>query len=206
MLAWGLLPFGAFACWMWWRQGRPGVLGGPMAFEKALWLAYAIYAFLVLPLALALDPRLSPPLRLAFQLVAGWWWLRAVAELVLMYGFKAWKPPYGVGHNLLCMGLLVGAGSLAGAQLLPGQGPGAWLAPPWTGGDLHAWHYLWGMVLLLALESSYAVLFFLAREGDTAEVWYAHWGEPRFHRVMWWTRLNQLWALPLIAWTAWAMR
>lgn len=193
ILVWLWLPFLAFAVWMWQRQKDPSRLGGPIAFEKALWLAFAIYAFLVLPLAFALDARLSPDLRLAFQLVAVWWWFRAVAELVLMYGFKAWKPPYGVGHNLVCIGLLVGSGVAMWAHLPPSL----------NAADANAWRYLWGLALLLVLESSYAVMFFQAREGDTATIWYAHWGEARFHRVMWWTRINQCWALPLIGYTAW---
>lgn len=179
---------------MWYRQNHLGRLGGPMAFEKAIWLSFAIYGFIVLPTAFAFDARLSPDLRLAFQAVAAWWWFRVVAELVLMYGFHAWKPPYGVGHNLVCIGLLVGAGTLMQGHL-----------PAMLGAqDANAWRYLWGLALLLVLESSYAVMFFQARGGDTATIWYAHWGEDRFHKVMWWTRINQCWALPLIWYTAWA--
>lgn len=94
-----------------WRQNAPGSAGGDIAFVKALWLYCVIVFWYLLPAAWLLDTSLSRVARLACATLLASMVLRAVVELVMMYGFDSWKHDYGIGHDVasiaLCLVLAV---------------------------------------------------------------------------------------------------
>ena len=158
------------------KQNARGTRGGRISGPKVAWLFYAVFLwFLVCPLV-ALDAHVHPALRWVLGLFAGFMWLRGLAELYMLYVSKNWKPPYGVGHDVLCILLVLG--SLA-AQREHLRGP---LAP------VDVWGlWLVGLVLVtLVVEVVYASLFFHAVEGATTGeegIWFADEEQARFRRI-----------------------
>jgi hypothetical protein len=140
------------------------------------WLFYAVYLwFLVCPLV-ALDAAVHPALRTVLGLFAASMWLRGLAELYMLYVAKNWKPPYGVGHDVVCILLVLGGLALHRETL----------AGPLTPVD--AWALaLVGLVLVtLVVEVVYASLFFHAVEGATTGeegIWFADEEQARFRRI-----------------------
>lgn len=162
------------------RQNRPGRLGGPISRAKAVWLSYAVLLwFFVCPLV-ALDPAVMRPARLLLGAFGAFMWARGVAELLLLYVFKRWRPPMGVGHDLACL-VLLGAGAW-------------WLWPELSavGRPFDGWVLgLLGLVVVsLVCEVGFAWSFHVAVGGATHGdhgVWFASEDEPRFRAINRWT-------------------
>jgi hypothetical protein len=158
------------------KQNAQGARGGRISGPKVAWLFYAVYLwFLVCPLV-ALDAAVHPALRAVLGVFAASMWLRGLAELYMLYVAKNWRPPYGVGHDVVCI-LLVAGGLALHHETLAGP-----LAP------VDAWALaLVGLVLVtLVVEVVYASLFFHAVEGATTGeegIWFADEEQARFRRI-----------------------
>ncbi len=158
------------------KQNARGARGGRISGPKVAWLFYAVYFwFFVCPLV-ALEPNVSPAPRTVLGLFAAFMWLRGLAELYMLYVAKNWKPPYGVGHDVLCILLVLGGLAWQREHL---RGP---LTP------VDGWALaLVGLVLVtLVVEVLYATLFFQAVEGATTGedgIWFADEEQARFRRI-----------------------
>jgi len=167
------------------RQQRSGELGGRMAPAKAFWLGFAVFSWFVLPAVLALDAAVPLPFRWVLGVFAVSMWLRGVAEMVMLYAFKNWRPPYGIGHDLLSIGILaVGtAWQWASVQTLL-------VAPRQAGMSVWLVALLGVLTLSLALEVAYAYAFFAVVRGKTVGddgIWFASNDDPLFRRIVWTT-------------------
>ena len=150
------------------RQNRAGKLGGAISRPKQLWLAYAIFVWFFLSPILALEPNLMRSTRIILGSFSALMWIRGVAELVMMYGTKNWRPPYGITHDLLCIAVLVVLSALHR--------------------DLDPWSasFVGALIVSLCFETYYAFAFFRAVEGRTTGeegVWFASEDDPRFRRI-----------------------
>jgi hypothetical protein len=149
------------------RQNRKPKLGGAISRPKQLWLAYAIFAWFFLSPILAFEPSFTPAFRTVVASFSILMWVRGAAELVMMYGTKNWKPPYGMTHDAVCIALLIGL-----PFLYPLDPLGA--------------SYVAALVVSLCFELYYAFAFFRAVEGKTTGeegVWFASDDDPRFRRI-----------------------
>jgi hypothetical protein len=154
------------------RKSRGGRISPP----KLAWLLYAVFFwFFVCPLV-ALDAAVPSGVRQVLGVFAVSMWIRGLAELYMLYVSKSWKPPYGIGHDLVCIVLVIGGVALTHAQW---RGP---LAPVAVWGLA-----LVGLVLVsLVIEVLYAALFFQAVEGRTTGeegIWFADEEQARFRRI-----------------------
>lgn len=160
----------------WRRQNVRTGRGGRISPPKMAWLFYAIFLwFFLCPLA-ALEPGLHPGLRLVLGGFGAFMWLRGAAELYMLYVSHNWRPPYGIGHDVLCLVLVAGG---LGQDLLSRAGP----LPP-----LDTWaRWLLALVgVSLVIEVLYAALFFHAVEGRTTGedgIWFADEQQLRFQRI-----------------------
>jgi hypothetical protein len=162
------------------RQNRPGRLGGAISRAKAVWLSYAVYLWFFLCPLLALDPAVARPARLLLGAFAAFMWLRGVAELLLLYVFKRWQPPMGVGHDLACLLLLGGGAWWLGPELSVVARP----LDGWVLGLLAL------VVVSLLCEVGFAWRFHVAVAGATHGddgVWFASEDDPRFRAINLWT-------------------
>ncbi|MCK6550068.1 hypothetical protein L6R52_29810 [Myxococcota bacterium] len=157
-------------------QNTHGKLGGAISRPKQLWLGFTVYTwFCVCPL-LALDPAVNGALRGILGVFGASMWIRGIAELVMLYRTKNWRPPYGIGHDVLCVALVLG-GLILGRETIT---------------TLTSTLDLWTLALVaailvsLVLEIYYAYTFFHLVEGQTTGeegVWFAHEEDPRFVRI-----------------------
>lgn len=171
------------------RQNQKGGLGGRISRPKLLWLLYAVYLWFVVCPLLALDSAVPAPMRLILGVFAVVMWLRGVAELVMLYVTKNWRPPYGVGHDVFSMVVVV-------IGLLHYRDEWGSLQ-----GTLPLWTFALLLVLLasLAIETYYAAAFFRAVEGRTTGddgVWFADEDDARFRRI---NRITTAFNVPLYA-------
>ncbi len=162
-----------------------GAMGGRMSAPKALWLSWAVLAwFFVAPL-LAADAGVAPPLRKVLAVFGAWMWVRGVAELLLLYVFKAWKPPIGIAHDVTCIAILA-------AGLLLARGP-------FEGFDRWVYAFVAVLIASLCVEIAYAALFHGAVHGNTTGdggLWFADAHDPRFLFI---NRLTTFFNVPLYA-------
>jgi hypothetical protein len=102
-------------------------------------------------------------------------WLRGAAEMLMLYRFKNWRPPYGITHDALCIALLLGVL--------------AWHHDAFAAfGPLDAWGV--GLVVLLVVslcvEIHHAWSFHAAVSGRTMGeegVWFADDDDERFRKI-----------------------
>jgi len=92
----------------WWMQNHLRPVGGEIALQKALWLAEAILLWLVIPLFVITDSRTHVDVRRAFTVLLGLMLVRAVIELWMLYVAHIWSTWYGIVHDLICAGTLIG--------------------------------------------------------------------------------------------------
>ena len=158
------------------RQNQPGKLGGRISRAKMLWLLYVLYVWFLLCPALSFDEALRPSLRVLLRAVTVLMWTRGLAELAMMYVFKNWRPPYGIAHDLLCLGVL---------------GGGLWIyRDDWilcSGFDAWTLALLFCVEVTFLLETLYAAAFYrIVGEGTQGEeaIWFAPEGDPLFRRVV----------------------
>jgi hypothetical protein len=157
-------------------QNRQGTRGGRISPPKVAWLFYAVYFWFIVCPAVAMDPAVPSEARQVLGLFGASMWVRGAAEMYLLYVTRSWRPPYGIGHDVLCILLVLGGVAWHRARWL---GP---LAP----GDVWAL-VLIGLVLVsLVIEIVYAALFFHAVDGATTGeegVWFADEEHARFRRI-----------------------
>ena len=171
------------------KQNVLAAKGGRISPPKLAWLFYAVFLWFLLCPLVALEPALHPQLRVVLAGFGVLMWVRGVAELYMLYVSHNWRPPYGIGHDLLCIAYLLGGVSW---YALGQQGPLTRL-DLWT-------LALLGLVLVsLCVEVMYAALFFHAVEGRTTGedgIWFADEEQARFRRI---NRITTACNIPLYA-------
>jgi hypothetical protein len=163
----GTVPaFAAFGVSFYRKQAR-GDRGGAISRPKAFWLCFAVWCWFVVCPVVAWDASwMAPPLRWALGAFGVFMWLRGAVEMVMLYRTFNWRPPYGIGHDVACILLLLGVLG-AGLDTLRGmEGAG------------NAWALaLCGLVLVsLGVEIHHAWSFFHAVQGRTTGedgIWFA---------------------------------
>lgn len=172
-----LLALAALLGFLFWRkQNVQRSRGGRISPPKLAWLFYAIFLWFLLCPLVALDAAVEPHLRLVLGGFGTLMWVRGVAELYMLYVSHNWKPPYGIGHDVLCIVFLLGGLS--------------WYQFHRTGplSRLDAWALSLVSLVLVSLfvEVMYATLFFQAVEGHTTGedgIWFADEEQARFRRI-----------------------
>lgn len=155
------------------RQNRARTLGGRISRAKAAWLTFAVLFWLGVCPLLAFEPSLPPRWRIVLGVFGAQFWLRGLAELWMLYVSKNWRPPYGIGHDLFSLVLVI--------VMTLGYGAFPLDAPNLVG--LAATSLV---VISLVAETYYAWVFFGLVEGRTTGddgVWFADQEDPRFVRV-----------------------
>lgn len=173
------------------KQAGSSKMGGAISPPKMLWLAWAVGVWLFVVPVVALDPGVAPALRWTLGIFAAWMWLRGIAELVMMYVTKNWRPPYGIAHDVSCVVLLV---ALCVAQLDAMSGL--------SGYDLWVLALVIVVTASMVIETIYAVRFHEVVEGKTTgddAVWFADPDDPKFKRI---NRLTTILNVPLYAFIA----
>ena len=174
------------ASWFRARQNRAHVLGGKISNPKLLWLFFAIWFWLFECAVLAFEPALPSGYRIIFGVHAASMWLRGLAELVMLYVTRNWRPPIGIGHDVLCVVTVLGL-----ALALPLPLDSAW--------GLFAPALVVMLLFSLGVEVLYAALFFQAVEGKTTGekgIWFASEDEARFRRI---NRITTAFNVPQLA-------
>lgn len=185
-----LLALAALLGFLFWRkQNVRRARGGRISPPKLAWLFYAIFLWFLLCPVVALDPAVEPNLRGVLGGFGALMWVRGVAELYMLYVSFNWKPPYGIGHDVLCILFLLGGLS--------------WYQLHRTGplSRLDAWALSLVSLVLVSLfvEVMYATLFFQAVEGHTTGedgIWFADEEQARFRRI---NRITLACNIPLYA-------
>ncbi|MFL5353538.1 hypothetical protein [Archangium sp.] len=185
-----LLALAALLGFLFWRkQNVQRSRGGRISPPKLAWLFYAIFLWFLLCPLVALDAAVEPNLRGVLGGFGVLMWVRGGAELYMLYVSHNWKPPYGIGHDVLCIAFLLGGLS--------------WYQLHRTGplSRLDAWALsLLALVLVsLFVEVMYATLFFQAVEGHTTGedgIWFADEEQARFRRI---NRITLACNIPLYA-------
>ncbi|PTL83359.1 hypothetical protein [Vitiosangium sp. GDMCC 1.1324] len=173
----------------WHKQNVRRSRGGRISPPKLAWLFYAIFLWFLLCPLVALDSAVSPHLRVVLGGFGACMWMRGVAELYMLYVSHNWRPPYGIGHDVLCILLVLGG--LSWFQLHR-DGPLS---------RMDAWALSLVALVLVSLfvEVLYATLFFQAVEGHTTGeegIWFADEEQARFRRI---NRITLACNIPLYA-------
>ncbi|HEX8819897.1 MAG TPA: hypothetical protein VF794_08245 [Archangium sp.] len=158
------------------RQNVRKARGGRISPPKLAWLFYAIFLWFLLCPLVSLDTSIHPHLRMVLGAFGAFMWVRGVAELYMLYVSYNWKPPYGIGHDVLCI-LLV----LCGVSWFRLNHEG-----PLSRMDVWALSLLALVLVSLLVEVMYATLFFQAVEGHTTGddgIWFADEEQARFRRI-----------------------
>jgi hypothetical protein len=177
----GLTAFGI----RFYRKQKAGALGGAISRPKAFWLPFAIYLWFVVAGVMGLDPALPWSVRAPFLALAVSMWIRGAIEMVMLYGTKNWKPPYGIAHDVFTIGVMV----IVTGLWPPAVGQGVSLR---VGVALVMWVV---MVASLVLEIVHARTFFLVvgpRTMGAAGIWFADDEDPRFLAINRRTRLGNI--------------
>jgi hypothetical protein len=147
-------------------QNKGAWVGGEISWPKAFWLAYAIGAWYLAPLAFVLDPAVALPLKWVLGLHALVWWIRAPIELVMIYRLFNWTPVYGISHDAIHNVALFGATSWACGVL-------GWDAILGTEANLWAFVFLCTTCFALIAEAVFAALFLVTRGQGQKKIYFA---------------------------------
>lgn len=139
------------------RQNAGLQVGGTISPPKMLWLTWAVMAWFVAPVFLWLDLRLNIGLRRLFGIFWVAMMVRGIAEMVLIYGFGHWHPLYGIFHDLLCLGLVLGLRRGLVAETAP---------------ERHALRFTTTLAVGLTAETAFAGMF-LSTAAHTKGVYFA---------------------------------
>lgn len=158
---------------VWHAQNRAGSMGGRISVPKLAWLLYTIFTWGLLTPIVALDPAVAWPFRLATGAFALSMWIRAAAEIPMLFVWMNWRPPIGIAHDLVTAGLVAGVLALTRREWWPPRDPAAaWIAS-----------YLVALLAGVLVEAFYAWQFERAVAGATtgrAGLWFASPDDPRF--------------------------
>jgi hypothetical protein len=167
-----LLPLAAAASFRR-KQNRGDWVGGPISWPKALWLAYTICTWFILPWAWLGISEVPNSLRLVVGLHLASWWIRGPLELIMIYKWLNWSPRYGIAHDLFHIFLLVLGCAWAWSDW------NAWMATPMSKLTL-----VWLLVTLFATwaEALFAYLFLRERQAGEELIYFAS-EEARWHTI-----------------------
>ena len=178
------------AFWFRGKQNRvhagKSAMGGKISNPKLLWLFFAIWFWLFECAVLAFEPSLPQGYRIIFGVHALSMWLRGGAEMFMLYVTRNWRPPIGIGHDLVCIVTV-----LVLCVVLPLPLDSAW--------GLFAPALVAMLLFSLCVEVLYAAMFFQAVEGKTTGdkgVWFASEDEARFKRI---NRVTTAFNVPQVA-------
>ena len=155
-------------------QNSGNATGGEITRAKLFWLIFAVVFWMGVCPLLAFEPSLPAPWRWTFGIFGLQFWIRGVVEGYMIFVKKNWIPPYGIGHDIFSIGLVVGLG---GQALLTSNSD-----PANVFGTIAA------LVLTVSLiaEACYAILFHKMVEGrttgDDGVWWFEDKNDPRFIR------------------------
>lgn len=140
----------AFARRFYLKQNVKKAIGGEVSVPKALWLAYAVGSWFMVPFIFVfsdMHPALAPVF--LFHLVS--WWIRAPIELVMIYKTLNWTPIYGISHDLFHGAVMIG--------LYFGMWPASWEASFSNPMSKIASLYILVTLFALVMEVTFAYLF-----------------------------------------------
>lgn len=151
-------------------------IGGKIAWSKSFWLSYTILAWFILPPILYFSD--FGPGKNVLMIVSLSFWVRGIAELMMLFIWKNWKPLYGITHNLFTIAL------------------GAFLHfYNRVGLDRYSFVLLGSIFISLLLETYYAYFFHkhvgADTQGDEA-VWFANNEDPKFKNLLRITSLGNI--------------
>jgi hypothetical protein len=86
-------------------QNTTHTVGGHISLPKALWLDWTLTTFYVVPFFLWRNSALSPAIRSLFGWLLLSFFLRGIAELIVIYATHDWRCVYGISHNALTLAL-----------------------------------------------------------------------------------------------------
>ena len=169
------------------KQNHQKGLGGPISRPKVVWLGLCVYSWFLFPLLMV---AFSKPHFILWNMVFFYalnMWIRGISELLMLYKWKVWKPPMGIGHDIVCFlqtltFLIIGFGA---ADLTN------------TTNQIFVAYGVW-VLISLCFEIKHAYSFFHAIKGKTTGedgIWFAD-EDPKFRAILWWTRLGN-WTLGL---------
>ena len=187
-----LALIGAVAFAFYIKQNRGEKMGGGISTPKAIWLGYAVYVWFFMAPILALDSNLAPSLRVIIGSFALSMWLRGIAELLMLYVWKNWRPPYGIAHNIVSMTILAFGSFWYRDHLLTLES------------NLDFWMlgFLIALFASMVCETYYAINFHDTVKGQTTGddgVWFADATAPKFQRI---NRITAICNTPLVLFTS----
>jgi len=155
------------------RQNQGQRLGGDITPAKSFWLFYCIYTWLFFIPFILIKTDIPEPFRTTWMVFTIWFWIRSVAEGIMLFVTKNWTPPIGVGHDLSCLVILIFCPVFLNIEF------SSLLTPA---GIFHL-----SLILSLILETYYAYSFFkLVGQKTKGEkgIWYANKEDPIFKRIV----------------------
>lgn len=87
-------------------QNSKASIGGKISVAKSFWLAYALFHYFIYPIIFYFHIH-QTELKQLLLLLIFWFYLRMLAQGLMMFAVKNWSPKYGIGHNILSV-LLIG--------------------------------------------------------------------------------------------------
>jgi hypothetical protein len=180
------------------RRQKPGEIGGPISWPKALWLSLAIWFWFVVCGVLGFDHALPDSIADVFAACAISMWLRGAVEMFMLYVTHNWRPPMGIAHDVFTIGVVLAVGLVGIDSETLHTASTFSLAALGVAGIL---------VVSLVIEIVHAWTFFLVvgkrTMGDDG-VWFADDEDPRFVAINQRTRIgNVLVGVPVFAFVVW---
>jgi len=84
------------------RQNMSQHMGGQISLPKTIWLGLALFYYFVFPAWWILNTSILSPILISPFIVLGFFLIRGVIQLILMYGTKNWSTKHGILFN--CIG------------------------------------------------------------------------------------------------------
>jgi hypothetical protein len=169
------------------KQNVHKSMGGPIALSKVLWLGLCVYGWFFVPFVFVWAGPLAPPLWWTLVSFSVSMWVRGIAELLLLYKWKFWKPPMGITHDVVCF---VQVFALLVWSALDGT---RFNYLDWFAFAFSVW-----ILISLVFEVKHASSFFHAILGKTVGddgIWFAD-DDPKFQRILYWTRFGNWILIP----------
>lgn len=88
-------------------QQKGNMVGGSISPAKSYWLSYALFNYLALSVLLLVYSPASLPFYFGLLVFVALIYLRSMVQMLMMYKFKNWRPPYGIFSNLLFAGVII---------------------------------------------------------------------------------------------------
>ena len=151
-------------------------MGGGISRPKAIWLTYAVYVWFFMTPILALEGNIANHYRIILGAFAVSMWARGIVELLMLYVWKNWRPPYGVAHNIFSLVILIGGcGYYSEKITLNSDALSQWVLG-----------YVSFLIIAMVCETYYAINFHETVNGQTTGdegVWFASATDEKFKRI-----------------------